>query len=177
MNELISYIPQDILDYIQTEIPWAVDVFYVVKYFCIFFTAILLVAFILVLARYNIRGAARMTFQGADVPKSSPSKVQKIWQDILKRLDSKNSEAYKLAVVEADKFFNEMLEMLGYKGKDFEERMERIATNGISNSENIYQAHEIAEKIIKDSKFELSLEKTKNILENFEKALKEINVL
>ncbi len=95
MNELISYIPQDILDYIQTEIPWAIDVFYVVKYFCIFFTVILLIAFILVLVRYNIRGAARMAFQGADVPKPSPSKVQKIWQDILKRLDSKDLEAYK----------------------------------------------------------------------------------
>ena len=177
MDKLISYIPQEYIDFIQTEIPWAVDVFYVVKYFCIIFTAILLVAFILVLVQYNMRGAARMAFQGADVPKSSPSKVQKIWRNILKRLDSKDSEAYKLAVVEADKFFNEMLETIGYKGKDFEGRMERISPDVISNSENIYQAHEIAEKIIKDSNFELSLEKTKNILENFEKALKEIDVL
>jgi hypothetical protein len=70
-----------------------------------------------------------------------------------------------------------MLETLGYKGKDFEERMERISPGGISDLENIYQVHEIAEKIIKDSNFELPLEKTKNILENFEKALKEIDVL
>ena len=177
MEELISYIPQDILNYIQTEIPWVIDIFYVVKYFCIFFTVILLIAFILVLVRYNIRGATRAAFYGADVPKSSPSKIQKIWQNILKRLDSKDSKAYKLAVIEADKFFNEMIGTLGYKGKDFEERMERVSAGGISNSENIYQAHQIAEKIIKDSKFELSLEKTKNILENFEKTLKEINVL
>lgn len=177
MEELISYIPQEYIDFIETEIPWAVDVFFAIKYFCIIFTVILLIAFILVLLQYNMRGAARMVFQGADVPKSSPSKVQKIWRNILKRLDSKDSEAYKLAVVEADKFFNEMLETLGYKGKDFEERMERISPGGISDLENIYQAHEIAEKIIKDSKFELPLEKTKNILENFEKTLKEIDVL
>jgi hypothetical protein len=177
MEELISYIPREYIDFIETEIPWAVDVFYVIKYFCIIFTVILLIAFILVLLQYDIRGAARMAFQGADIPKSSPSKVQKIWRNILKRLDSKDSEAYKLAVIEAEKFFNEMLETLGYKGKDFEERMGRISPDGISDSENIYQAHQTAEKIIKDSNFELSLGKAKNILENFEKALKEINVL
>jgi len=140
-------------------------------------TVILLIAFILVLVQYNISGAMRTIFQGADVSKSSPSKVQKIWQNILKRLESKDPEAYKLAIIEADKLFNEMLEILGYKGKDFEERMKRITTDEISESEKIYQAHQTAEKIIKNPQFKISQEKSKEILRDFEKALKEINIL
>lgn len=100
------------------------------------------------------------------------------WKEIKKRLDSENSSDWKMAIVSADSLMNEILENTGYKGKTLGERLKVIEPSDFDNLKNVWEAHKVRNKIVHEwEEFELTKEETKNTLEKYEKALKELRYI
>ena len=101
-------------------------------------------------------------------------KVIRRWKKIQKRIDTGSEAEYKLAIIEADDFLDEILENKGYPGKDFEERVKQVEIIQLPNLEEILEAHILRNSIVYDPDYRLDLDQAKRILEIYERGIKNI---
>lgn len=102
-------------------------------------------------------------------------KFIKTWQKIIKRLEKGLESEYKLAVIEADSVLNDILKRLGYvNGESLGERLDQVDKDFLSNLEEIRNVHSVCSSIIHDPDYTLSLEKAREIISVYEKALTEL---
>lgn len=101
-------------------------------------------------------------------------KIAKRWNRIQKRIETGAESEYKLAIIEADDFLNEILEKKAYSGETFEERVKQVEKVQLPNLEEILEAHEMRNSIVYDPDYKLDLEQARNILKIYEKGIKNI---
>jgi hypothetical protein len=99
------------------------------------------------------------------------------WKKIEKRLESKNEADFKLAILEADEFLNEVMEEIGHKGKNLNEKLENVDEEIIPNLKELKQVRKIKEDIISDPSYRLSEQEAKYILNVYEKTLKDLQAI
>ncbi len=104
-------------------------------------------------------------------------KIMKRWDEIKSRIEEETESEYKLAIIEADDFLNEILEKKGYKGEDFESRIEKVGKDQPLNKKEVRAAHEIRNSVVYDPDFKLDLEKAKKIIGMYERALRDLGML
>jgi len=98
----------------------------------------------------------------------------KRWTKIKKRIESGTEADYKLAIIEADGFLEEVLDNRGYEGKNFEE-MIRKASNLIAPIfQDILRAHEIRNSIVFNPDYKIEVDEAKKILDIYESAINNI---
>ncbi len=100
--------------------------------------------------------------------------VNKRWQKIIKKIEGGGESEYKLAIIEADDFLYKTLEDKGFDGENFEELLNSASQKILPSYENILSAHGVRNSIIHDSDYKLDLEMARNILGNYEKAIKNL---
>ncbi len=110
-------------------------------------------------------------------PGKSSKKIIKKWNKIEERLKLDTETELKLAIIEADKFFDGILKRFGYFGKDMGERLKRANISQISNLNDIWEAHKVRNKIVHDTDYKLTNVEAKNAIESYKTALKEMGVL
>lgn len=128
-------------------------------------TLILLAIIIYVFIKSNSLNVAKT----AIVNKKSvfkKKKTQKKWIKIEKRFNSGIEANYKLAILEADNFYDESLKILGYDSE-----------KNLGNVDEIKKARKIKNRLVEDSGFILTTEDTKNSLDAYKKGLEELNVI
>jgi hypothetical protein len=96
------------------------------------------------------------------------------WQKIVKKTESGQERDYKFAIIEADDFLNKLLESKGFKGEDFD-ALARAAKKILPNVDDVISAHEIRNNVVYDSDYKLDSEEAKNVLADYEKAIKNIS--
>jgi len=96
------------------------------------------------------------------------------WNKIKKRAENGIEAEYKLALIEADDFLNEMLEERGFKGDNFEELVNNAGKIMLPEMEEILSAHEIRNAIVYNPDYKIDLEQVKKILSVYENATKNI---
>lgn len=101
----------------------------------------------------------------------------KIFKEIAKRLNSEKEVEYKLAIIEADEFFDKILKALNYLGKTMEDRFQQITEDVLPNIKDIKEAHEVRNKIVIDRGYRLSNEETKRVLSIFEQGLRSLGAI
>jgi hypothetical protein len=99
------------------------------------------------------------------------------WKKIEKRLESKNESDFKLAILEADDLLNEVMEEIGHKGKNLNEKLENVDEEIITNLKELKQVRKIKEDIISDPSYRLSEQEAKYILNVYEKTLKDLQAI
>jgi len=100
------------------------------------------------------------------------------WDEIQKKIDSKNSSDWKMAIIEADSLIDEIIKNIGYKGEDLGERLKKIEPSDFDNLQNIWEAHKIRNKIVHEADVsQLTKEEAKETLEKYKKALKELRYI
>lgn len=105
-------------------------------------------------------------------------KVTKEWAKIKKRLETGSESEYKQAIIEADALLNRSLKNLRIGLETLEESLrKRVGPDTISNIEKVKEAHLVRSNIVSDPDFKLSLDQAKELLEIYERALKDLNVL
>ena len=104
-------------------------------------------------------------------------KFQEKWKFVKDKLELKDENNLKLAVIEADLLLDEELENLKFIGETASERLENTASNTFSDLEKIKKAHQLRNNIVHESDFELSLEAAEDAIKVFEKAFKELELL
>lgn len=110
-------------------------------------------------------------------PARSQKKLVKKWERIEKRLKSPQEAETKLAIIEADKFFDDILKRCGYSGKDMGGRLKKVNSSQVSNIDDIWKAHKVRNNIVHDTDYRLTEFEAENSVRAYKKALEELEVL
>lgn len=101
-------------------------------------------------------------------------KIEKQWLKTRRRTDSGLESEYKLAVIEADNMMADILKRMGCHGETFEERLKGLTAATLPNIEEIETVHQVRNNIVREPDYRLSLEETKNTLDVYEKAFRDL---
>lgn len=97
-------------------------------------------------------------------------KYAKKWKKIKQKAVTGLESERKLAVLEADEILDESLKIMGYPGKDLDERLEKITTEILPNLEEIKEVRKIRNNIVHDPDYRLEGGDAELALEIYEKA-------
>ncbi|MDD3735523.1 MAG: hypothetical protein PHO31_03590 [Candidatus Pacebacteria bacterium] len=103
--------------------------------------------------------------QGAYVPVTQ--KPRKKWNKIVKRIESKNPDNWKIAVLESGELVNEIIKKMGYEGENFLERLEGIGAEIVPNIEGLKKAAKVYLNIIDDPDYNVSHQVASDAVEEF----------
>ena len=102
--------------------------------------------------------------------------MSKQWSKIKKRIESGIESDYKLAIIDADDFLNEVLENRGYEGKDIKESIEKAGELIGPALNDVLNAHEIRNSIVYDADYKLSGDEAKKVLAIYESVINNIGM-
>jgi hypothetical protein len=99
------------------------------------------------------------------------------WESVLKKLEANDESSYKLAVIEADKIFDDLLKRMGYQGEDMGERLRQLTSSQIANLDEVWQAHKIRNRIVHEPDFQLKRSQAKRVVEIYQRALEDLEAV
>ncbi len=99
---------------------------------------------------------------------------QKKWLEILARV--KTYDGMILAVIDADKLFDEALKRRNYNGKTMGERLV-AAQHDISDNDGVWYAHKLRNRLVHEPTMRLRKNEAKNALAAFRQGLKDLGAL
>ncbi len=103
--------------------------------------------------------------------------LSKAWQKILSRL-SKNDEAnLRLALMEADNFFDDLLKQMKLPGESMADRLNYLDPSQISNLEEISQAHKLRDLIVFNPEYPITRNEIEFGVQAYDKALRELGLI
>lgn len=161
-------------------------VFYFLKIILIIYTVILFVATVLVIINARPKKKIREVEEEAiesilargAVPKEKEEGVGvDRWEAITQMIESKEESGWRLAVIEADKFFDEVMRRLGYSGDNFGERLKQMHPTEVTNLNDIWDAHRIRNSISHDVGFKLSQDDARRVVEIYATAMRDLDVM
>jgi hypothetical protein len=150
--------------------------FFYFKILAGFVTAILLIADILLLSK-RIQGDVKIAVYGAKVPSLKKSVYAKRWESIKNRMEEGSISSAKVAIIEADRMLDEVLEKVGYQGKDTAEKIEAVKPGQLTGIEEVAGSHDIFKRIVQNHAFEIEHEKLLRTLESYEKVFRGLELL
>ena len=101
-------------------------------------------------------------------------KIARRWKIIQKRVDVGTEYEYKLAVIEAEELFNDVLTDKGFPGKTFDERIREVEKVQLPNVEEILEAHKIRNMVAYDPNYKITKDEARKVLTVFEKGIRSI---
>lgn len=140
-------------------------------------SGLLFVGIIYLILKLNLISRIKMDSRLLATSSHLPKKTIKRWAKIEQRLKSGQEAEMKLAVIEADKFFDDVLKRIGFFGKDMGERLKKINSSQIANIDGIWQAHKVRNNIVHDVDYKLTISDAEKVIGAYERALKELEVL
>ncbi len=102
--------------------------------------------------------------------------MKKRWARISRLGNDRNSDAERLAIIEADKLLDFVLERMKMPGGNMARRLQ-FASNKFYELKRVRWAHSLRNKLVHEQDVSLSSAKTKAALKEFERALKIIGAL
>jgi len=102
---------------------------------------------------------------------------EKEWGAILEKMKSGNESDLKVALLEADNLFDNLIKRRGYQGEDMGERLKKIASEQLSNIEDVWWAHKIRNRIVHDANFHLERRQAQRAVGIYEQAMKNLGAL
>lgn len=151
--------------------------FLVLKILLVIYTTVLIVDIILLIHLGNVRKQLRGLRTGTSALKVSRSADQREWRAIMQRISSDDPKQYAIALLEADRFVFRALEVQGYGGDTFAERLARIPGGSFSSLDAVRDAHHLSNMIVQKYEIVLTVEQTRNALGVYEKFLSDIDFL
>ena len=99
------------------------------------------------------------------------------WNKIKERFATGQEAEYKLAIIEADKLFDELLKRMGYEGKDMGERMEQLTPMELPNLSAVWESHKARNYLAHDTNYHISFSDARRIVQNYEDAFTRLKIL
>jgi hypothetical protein len=142
------------------------------------YLAVLLINITLLLILKDVPGQLKVGLRGMKMPLVTRSQMKKRWKKIKDYLESGNVSQYKVAIIEADKIADEMLDGLGYKGANMMERLEQVGTAHLDDHlEALKGAHQVRNRIVHEEDFEVDQRLAKAIVGVYENFLRYLELL
>lgn len=102
--------------------------------------------------------------------------ITKRWNKIKSRIDSGLEEDHKLAIIDAEDFFTEILEKAGYEGIDFADSIQKAGRLLSSMADDLIKAHEVRNSIVYNPDFKITAEQANKTLVTFEEAINTVGL-
>lgn len=99
------------------------------------------------------------------------------WQKILERVKTKETASWKIAVLEADKIFDDILKASGYLGKTADERIQQVKPEALASIEKAKEAHRVARRIAQEPDFAITYPQIIDVLKVYKQVFLELNLL
>lgn len=162
--------------------PFVLKVYYFLKIILIIYSFILLLAIVLVVAsarpKKTIQEVKTSIESIIGTGKDEEIKITADgWRNITKLVESGQDSSWRLAIIEADKFFDEVLRRLGYSGENFGERLTQVHPTEIENINDVWNAHRIRNSLSHDVNFKLNEGEAKKAVMAYERAMKDLEVI
>jgi len=144
----------------------------ILSVFFIFFIIIILFKI-----RKNIKKNLLTIVKSITAPDSFKKELDKKWESVMNKLEKNNESDYKLALIEADNIFDDLLKKSGYQGEDMGERLKQITKAQLANIDDLWQAHKVRNRIAHEPGFKLTHAQAKRAIEIYQRAAEDLEVL
>jgi len=137
---------------------------------------LLMIAIVTMILRLkkNIKAALEAVSQDVETFVQKKEVASKKWQEILNKLETEDESNHKMAVIEADKVFDELLKEAGYPGEDMGTRLKQITKDQLSNIDEVWQAHKVRNRIAHEPYYQLNKRDAKRAVEIYKKATEDL---
>lgn len=152
--------------------PWALNI----KIFSGIFSALLFFLIVVLSIKADRLWKLKLARESAKAVKF-PKEFDKKWQTILTRMERADEANMKLAVLEADKLFESLLNQMNLPGANMEEKLGQLALERLSNLDDVRLAHKVRNRIIHESAHPLTRSEAESAISAYEKAFREWEVL
>lgn len=146
------------------------------KIFGYFLSLFFVFLIVLLLRRADAFWWVRERFYAAESVKGE-EQLNKKWQKILARLEKGDDANLKLAVIEADNIFADILKRMSLPGENFEERLAQFERHELKNVDLVWEARRLRDFIVHQPKVPISREQAETAIQYYEQALKELEYL
>lgn len=103
--------------------------------------------------------------------------LNKSWQRVTGRL-AKNDEAnLRLALIEADNLFDDLLKQMQLPGESMADRLKYIDSSQVSNIDEIWRAHKLRNILVHNHEYPITRNEMEFGVRAYEKALKELEFI
>lgn len=99
------------------------------------------------------------------------------WEKIKNRMATMRESEYKLAIIEADKLFDILLQKMDYQGKDMSARLSQISPAQLSSIQGIWDSHKVRNLLAHDMSYQISFSDAQKAIQNYERAFHELEIL
>ena len=123
------------------------------------------------------KAKVREVVEGLTPPPEAVTAYDNRWQEIRRHVDSFVEAEWKLAVIEADKFVDDVLKTAGFAGESMGERLMLIKPDQIMNLQYLWDAHKLRNLLVHDANFCLTHQQALFAVNAFESVLKELSAL
>lgn len=151
-------------------------VFAVLKAFLIIYSIVMIANVVMLLMMRGVTENLKVQMYGTTRPIIKKSEAVKKWDSVERRLESDNPSHYKVAILEADHFADELLKESGFDGENMSERLANIHPGQLQSYENLSQAHAIRNRIVNEPAFTLDRAEAEEILEKYKGLLIELEL-
>jgi hypothetical protein len=112
-----------------------------------------------------------------EAPTLSRQVAKDQWQGIRKKFNSGIPDLMKAAIMDADKFVDNILKSAGYKGEHMAERLEKILRDDIESIDQLWEAHRYRNEIVHSPDFDFIEGDAEKVMQDYESFLREIHIL
>lgn len=135
--------------------------------------------FIVVLvAKIQIIDGWFKTVQSFFLTHAFPKKqLNKSWQKILMRLNQGDEANLRLALIEADNLFDDLLKQMRLPGESMADRLRYIDASQVPNIEEIWRAHKLRNILVHNHEYQITRGEIQFGVGAYEKALKELEFI
>lgn len=103
--------------------------------------------------------------------------VQSKWGEIMDHMGSDREAEWKFAIIEADKFIDDLLKTVGYPGDTMGERMMNIEKGQLLSLEGLWEAHKIRNKLAHDINYFLRYAEARKAIQFYENVVRELGIV
>lgn len=134
--------------------------------------------FLVVLVMFKIKKLQSGDVSGKlKTPQMEKGKFSAQWDAILEKTGSQNPSDWKVAVIEADKLFDNTLKLLGYTGDTMGDRLKKLDVLHFPDLDNFWAAHKIRNRIVHNPDHKLSKQELDFVLKTYENVLRDMNAV
>lgn len=152
-------------------------IFAVGKWFLMIYSIVLLVDVVLLVLMRGVTENLKVQLYGTTRPILSKNKAAARFEAIAKRLESGNPSQYKVAILEADQFADEVLRESGYAGANMAERLAGIEPGQLTSYEALKSAHEVRNRIVNEQNFAIDRAEAEELLSHYKALFMELELL
>lgn len=147
---------------------------------------IVIVSLILIIAFMGV--SVFLFSRGLRIRKSAIMKIEKgitetpetfgeRWQGVLRHLESLNESEWRVAVIEADKIIDNVLDQKEFQGESVAEKLSGIDREQMKSLDLLWEAHKVRNRIVHKSDYRIEQSEARRIISYYEEALKDLQAL